>query len=103
MFNIYLSIYVLKMSLKNDLEKIKEKIKSEWVWYHRLKEWDCVIRTFKETDGTVNRVVSWILDEIIINFNWNDRQFVKQIKVNWKIYSVKKFKKFYYIVKKNNI
>lgn len=88
------------MSLEKDLGKYEEKIKREWVWYHRLKEWDHVIRAFKKTDGTINRVVSWVLEEIIINFNGNYRQFVKQIKVNWKIYSVKKFKKFYSLVKK---
>ena len=87
------------MWLNQDLEKDKKAVKQMWVWYYKLKEWEHIIRVFKNPDWSIKKVVSGILEEIIVNFNGNDRLFRKEIKVNWEIYSGKKFKRFYSPVK----
>jgi len=87
------------MSPEKDLKNFEKKTKQRWIWYYKLKEWEHIIRVFKNPDWSIKKVVSGILKEIIVNFNGNDRFFIKEIKVNWEVYSVKKFKRFYSPVK----
>ena len=84
-----------------DLKVDLEKVKKEWIGYYKLKEWEHIIRTYKDPDGSVEKIVSWVLEEIIVEFNWNDRLFVKRMKISWydDIFSPKKFKRFYSPIK----
>jgi len=89
------------MWAEKDLAKDLEKVKSMWVGYYKLKEWEYIIRAFKTPSWKIDRVVSWVLEEILVEFNWNDRQFVKRIKVEGydEVFSVKKFHRFYPLTK----
>jgi len=81
-----------------DLYKNTQKIRKDWLGYYRFKEWEHVIRTYKTPNWSVKRTVSWVIKEILVEFNWNDRFFVKRMKISWyddEVFSPKKFKKFY--------
>ena len=87
------------MSAEQDLQNRTNFLQQEWIkWYNAqlLKEWDIVERKFKNSEWKVVRVVSWELLEIFVDFNWNQKWFIKCIKIEWyedELFNPKKFRK----------